>query len=117
MSIPEDFPLIIRRSISLCRAENERVVAQKLCNTVGLTGTLAGAYNSVAGIPPYWLNLNQNHFWMLDTLTRIKQFFNFWSGAYHDDAYLPIASVIAIPNSLQPRPNLKLISQEEYRLN
>ncbi len=116
-SIPEDFSLMIRRSISLCVAKNEKVVAQKFCNTVGLTGTLAGAYNSLAGISPYWLNLTQNHQYVRDSLTKIQEFFNFWSGAYHYDAYPPISSVIAIPNSLQPRPNLKLISQEEYRLN
>ncbi|MDJ0648893.1 MAG: hypothetical protein QNJ60_09315 [Xenococcaceae cyanobacterium MO_188.B19] len=50
-SIAEDFSLIIKRGTA---------VSQKFRNTVGLVGTLAGAYNSLTGISPYWLHLYQN---------------------------------------------------------
>ena len=50
-TIPEDFSLIIQRG---------NAISQKFCNTIGLIGTLAGAYNSLVGISPYWLNLYQN---------------------------------------------------------
>ncbi len=50
-SIAEDFSLIINRGTA---------ISQKFPNTVGLIGTLAGAYNSLAGISPYWLHLYQN---------------------------------------------------------
>ncbi len=108
LSIPEDFPLIIRRGIG---------VSHKFRNTVSLTGTLAGAYNSVEGIPLHWLNLTQNYQGIMTNMTIVKKLFNFWSGVYHDDNHNLVSSVIAIPNTLQPRANLKIISQEEYRSN
>lgn len=51
LSIPEDFSLIIKRG---------NLVSQKFPNLLGLIGTLAGAYNSLEGINPHWLNLYQN---------------------------------------------------------
>jgi hypothetical protein len=108
LSVPEAFPLIMQRAI---------VVAQKFPNTVSLTSTLGGAYNSVAGISPYWLNYSQNQQEVPQSLLMIKKLFNFWLGAYHYDKHDLITSVIAIPNTLQPRPGLKIISQAEYRSN
>ncbi|MDJ0532571.1 MAG: hypothetical protein QNJ70_08755 [Xenococcaceae cyanobacterium MO_207.B15] len=106
LSIPEEFSLILKRAIA---------VSQKFPNTVSLTGTLAGAYNSLYSIPSYWLNLNQNHHEFTEIMTTIKKLFSFWSGVYNRDNHRLMSSVIAIPNSLQPRSNLKIISQEEYR--
>ena len=124
LSIPEDFSLIIKRGNS---------VFQKFPNTIGLIGTLAGAYNSLASIPPYWLHLYQTQDNKIRSLTKskfdcheqktindfamIKKLFNFWSGVYHYDNNELQSLIIAIPNSFQPRPSLKIVSQQEYRSN
>ena len=119
-TIPEDFSLMIQRGTAL---------SQKFCNTVGLIGTLAGAYNSLLGISPYWLSLYQNQHGNLSKITdhcyreirndvaMIKKLFNFWSGVYHHDNDNFQSLVIATPNSFQTRSSLEIVSQQEYRLD
>ncbi|MDJ0678625.1 MAG: hypothetical protein QNJ18_02020 [Xenococcaceae cyanobacterium MO_167.B52] len=119
-TIPEDFSLIIQRG---------NAVSQKFCNTVGLIGILAGSYNSLLGISPYWLSLYQNQHgnWskiidhcypeMSNDVAMIKKLFNFWSGVYHHDDNNFQSLVIATPNSFQARSSLEIVSQQEYRLD
>lgn len=124
LSIPEDFSLIIKRANS---------VSQKFPHMLGLTGTLAGAYNSIEGISPHWLNLYQSQYskgtnistentphsyqGTIDDFAMIKKLFSFWSGVYDYDISNSKSLVIAIPNSFQPRADLKIVSQQEYRSN
>lgn len=105
-SVPEDFFLTIKRGVS---------VADRLYNTVSLTGILIGAYNSLSGIPLYYLNLIQNNQVFIDDLAMIKKIFIFWSGIYHYDRENFALSLIATPKTFQPRSSLQIISQEQYR--
>jgi hypothetical protein len=76
---------------------------------LSFTGALAGAYHGFTGIPLAW-RLTQTD---LIFSERIRQFWSQWSGVLSENA-LPFSTAIASPLVIQRRPNVPLISQNEY---
>jgi hypothetical protein len=103
---PEDLPLSLLRA---ARVEQPTIAP--------LTGALAGAYNSLNGIPLGWRVAIGRHPLGHSQAQQIKKIFSLWSGAYQSDRSEILESMaIASPSAIQPRPSLKIISQGEYLL-
>ena len=83
--------------------------------TAALTGTLSGAYNGIAGIPLSWKKMaTENTAYPLASQTVIM-LFRAWLGIYpaknEPKSNLEIQA-IAVPNLIQTRKTLKIISQK-----
>ena len=107
---PQDF------KISVKRADNLDPKVAYL--TVILTATLSGAYNGVAGIPRSWRAIaNQNHTYQKEQQTAAK-LLKTWLGIYSLEnnqlKYDRELHAVALANTIQPRLNLKIISQKSY---
>ncbi len=104
-STPEDFQLCLKRAI---------IANYQPRITAALTGAIAGAYNSVSGIP---LNWRENHDYR-PNLKQIYQFsrklFNYWSGIYQPNTNqsIPSSHALAASNEVQSRIFFKTISQK-----
>lgn len=83
--------------------------------TTVLTGTLSGAYNGMAGIPLSWKKMaDKNTAYPLASQTALK-LFRAWLGIYRAESE-PESNLetqaIALPNLIQTRKSLKIISQK-----
>ncbi len=83
--------------------------------TTVLTGTLSGAYNGMAGIPLSWKKMaDKNTAYSLASQTALK-LFRAWVGIYRAESE-PESNLetqaIALPNLIQTRKSLKIISQK-----
>lgn len=106
-STPEDFRLCLLRASRV--PHQSRII-------MFLVGMLAGVYNSIRGMPISWRVASQK-----DPLgQKLYQFaielFSTWSGVYtaNNAQFQEIA--IASPGIIQPRTNLKIISQQDFLL-
>ena len=102
-----DFKLSVQRATNL-----EPEIAGL---TAALTGTLSGAYNGIAGIPLSWKKMaTENTAYPLASQTVIM-LFRAWLGIYpaknEPKSNLEIQA-IAVPNLIQTRKTLKIISQK-----
>lgn len=99
--------------LSVQRASNVDPKIAEL--TAILTGTLSGAYNGMAGIPLSWKKMaNQNSACQLASQTLLK-LFQAWLGIYLAESEPEPnleTQAIAIPNIIQTRKTLKIISQQ-----
>jgi ADP-ribosylglycohydrolase len=113
-STPEDFHLALMRAVK---------VAKQAPAIANLTGAIAGAYNSFSGIPLRWrvltaalpkskaLQQSTNQ----TIIDRTTELFAVWSGAYRLNNLASLqTSAIASASVIQPRSNLKIISQQDY---
>jgi hypothetical protein len=105
LDTPEQFDLSLKRAALI----NYPLV-------LSFTGALAGAYHGFTGIPLAWRFVPTE----LAFPDRIRQFWGQWSGVLPENT-LPFSTaiaerhcVIASPLVIQRRPNVPLISQEEY---
>jgi ADP-ribosylglycohydrolase len=106
LSTPDDFRLSLMRAM---QAGKEATVV------AALTGALAGAYNSFSGIPIGWRIALGKHSIGQQRLQEATELFAVWSGAYRlNSSPLLESAAVASPLVMQPRPSLKIISQEEY---
>jgi hypothetical protein len=76
---------------------------------------LAGAYNGMTVILGNWrTDIEQNQSWQLENQLLLK-LFRFWLGVYaveqNYEAYNLELDAIALPQFIQPRQSLKIISQ------
>ncbi|MEL6928688.1 MAG: hypothetical protein AAFO95_08645 [Cyanobacteria bacterium J06600_6] len=82
--------------------------------TIALTGTLSGAYNGMAEISRFWRANENSHDQQLEHHL-CKKLFAEWSGIYGDSQQFlnlnPNLAAVALPRIIQPRLNLKIISQ------
>lgn len=104
---PHDFKLSVQRAA--------RVDSQLAWLTTSLTSTLSGAYNGMTTISGNWrAEIAQNQSWDLENHLLLKQF-RFWLGIYpskqNNESYNLELDAIAPPQFIQPRQNLKIISQ------
>jgi hypothetical protein len=92
LSIPADYSLALRR------ANGVKHQNQLLC---ALTGILAGAHNSLTGIPIGGYLATPGR----EQLIRLsEQLFAVWSGSYHSDRPFPLPlSLVAAPRVIQRR--------------
>lgn len=103
---PEDFHLCITRAV---RASYQPEV------TAALAGALAGAYNSLSGISLGWrlgMQQTQRSQWFAQGA---EQLFAAWCGVYQptESPKRLQRAAVALPNQIQPRASLKIISQKE----
>ncbi|MDJ0633233.1 MAG: ADP-ribosylglycohydrolase family protein [Xenococcaceae cyanobacterium MO_188.B29] len=107
-STPENFYL------SISRATHHQTQARI---TAILTGTLAGGYNGIIGIPTPWRNLSAENPVYQEIDRQGTTLFNNWSGVYQKGRQLDRDIIgqraIASPGIIQPRSSLKVISQRE----
>lgn len=107
---PAEFYLSIRRSA--------RLGSHLSWLTVLLTGTLSAAYNGMAGIP-YQLRIiaHDNSTVRLESKLA-ERLFQVWSGVYSAreplKTYPSKLQAIAVPQLIQPRRVLKIVSQKKY---
>ncbi len=107
-STPKDFRLSVKRAANL----NNNMALP----TTALTGAVSGAYNGLAGIPRKWDRFgNQNQAYQQAKKTA-QQLFTTWLGIcvpennqFFDDSSV---NAVALPNMIQPRTSLNIISQE-----
>ena len=102
-----DFKLSVQRATNL-----EPEIAGL---TAALTGTVSGAYNGIAGIPLSWKKMAiKNRAYPLASQTALK-LFRAWLGIYpaksEPESNLE-TQAIALPNLIQTRKSLKIISQK-----
>ena len=105
-STPEDF------SLSICRATNYQRQAKI---TAMLTGSLAGGYNSIVGIPTNWRKISYQNSLYQAIKQQGKILFDNWSGVYRANLNESIIEreAIAAPGTIQTRSSLRIISQQE----
>ncbi|MGK7935435.1 MAG: ADP-ribosylglycohydrolase family protein [Xenococcaceae cyanobacterium] len=105
-STPEDFYLSISRA---AHHHNQAKI------TAILTGTLAGGYNGITGIPTPWRKLSAQNLVYRELDRQGTTLFNNWSGVYQKGQQLDRNRIgqraIAAPGIIQPRSSLKVISQ------
>lgn len=105
---PHDFKLSVARAA--------RIDAKLGWLTTILTSTLSGAYNGMAAISGNWrTDIEQNQSWDLENYLLLK-LFRFWLGIYpgeenNQSSYSIELDAIALPQVIQPRQCLKIISQ------
>ena len=111
ITTPNDFKLSITRTLYL--------QPQITWLTAALTGTLSGAYNGLTGIPWNWRSSFCHNPDLSSENQLIEQLFKKWLGIYsihsNEDFYNQKLCAVAIPQIIQPRINLKIISQK-FRL-
>ncbi|BAZ44809.1 hypothetical protein NIES4102_18260 [Chondrocystis sp. NIES-4102] len=109
-STPQHFRLSIQR------AANLNTELAKL--TTALTGTLSGAYNGMTTIPWSWRSINYNDQIYQQTQIIGTDLWKSWLGIYSiNEQQLPYSQqlhAVALPNRIQPRKTLKIISQKIY---
>ena len=82
-----------------------------------LTGTISGAYNGMRGVPNNWLFLlSRDRSWRQIQNTA-RKLFETWLGTYNpmnNNSFVcdPELEAIAVPNIIQARQNLQIISQK-----
>ncbi|MCC0178002.1 hypothetical protein I4641_13540 [Waterburya agarophytonicola K14] len=108
-STPRNFMLSVKRASHI----NSRLSVP----TAILTATISGAYNGVAGIPRSWRETSNSDRVEEETKNTIKQLFQTWLGIHHSleskDLFCnPEIHAVAMPKIIQPRQNLKIISQK-----
>jgi hypothetical protein len=104
---PQDFKLAVGKSIRIDSGQGGLITA--------LTATLSGAYNGMKIISQGWKpELDQKQHWHLENQLLTK-LFKSWLGVYTTEenhgSYNPKLDAIALPQLIQPRQNLKIISQ------
>ncbi|VEP14666.1 conserved hypothetical protein [Hyella patelloides LEGE 07179] len=102
---PEDFFLTIQQAL-FWEKQTTMITA--------LSGVLSGAYNGLTGIPVNWRNLSQNQDFYQQITTKTENMIAEWLGIELTVNRGTLSSVITSPRVLQPRSNLKIISQQEY---
>lgn len=109
-STPQDFRLSVKR------AANLNTELAKLTTT--LTATLSGAYNGMTTIPWSWRSINYNEQIYQQTQIIGTDLWKSWLGIYSINeqqlAYSQQLHAVALPNRIQPRTALKIISQKIY---
>ncbi|NJK55273.1 MAG: hypothetical protein HC939_04440 [Pleurocapsa sp. SU_5_0] len=107
VTTPHDFKLSVQRAA--------RVDSKLSWLTITLTSTLSGAYNGMTVILDNWrTDIEQNQSWQLENHLLLK-LLRFWLGVYAVEqnygAYNLELDAIALPQFIQPRQSLKIISQ------
>ena len=101
-STPTDFRL------SILRATTEKEVR----GAAALTGALAGAYNSISGIPAPWRLAAQKNPALQEIPQQAKALLAVWSGNYCDLTGNSSAKLaVAAAGTIQPRRSWQMISQ------
>lgn len=107
VTTPHDFKLSVQRAA--------RVDSKLAWLTITLTSTLSGAYNGMTVILDNWrTDVEQNQSWQLENHLLLK-LLRFWLGVYDVEqnygAYNLELDAIALPQFIQTRQSLKIISQ------
>lgn len=107
VTTPHDFKLSVQRAA--------RVDSKLAWLTITLTSTLSGAYNGMTVILDNWrTDIEQNQSWQLENHLLLK-LLRFWLGVYDVEqnygAYNLELDAIALPQFIQTRQSLKIISQ------
>ena len=109
-----NYDLAVRRAIN---------AKYRLDTTVALTGALAGAYNSLTGIPIEWRIYAKNNVACQKATVAAKKLFDAWCGVYLPSRVVADSSnleekyaidSVASVKTIKPRPGLNIISQTEY---
>jgi ADP-ribosylglycohydrolase len=100
---PEDVSLSIRRAIA------SRYQTQI---TASLTGILAGAYNSIAGIPLDWRKTGRQLPFYRQIEQTVESLYQAWSGVYQLNTTNISRLAIASAGTIQSRSVLAIISQK-----
>jgi hypothetical protein len=103
---PEDFALMFARL---------RATTSLDLTTMALSGALAGAYLGISGIPWLWRIWGQNNLPYQQAESTATELFNAWSGVYLPSSQGLKSVTLSIGGRIQPRANLKIISQWEQR--
>lgn len=103
-----DFSLTIQQSLSI-----EKILKQKT-NLTALSGVLSGAFNGWTGISTNWRIWLQDQDFYLQINCQIEKLFQEWLGSESLSHNNSFSSVISSPKILQLRPDLKIVSQQEY---
>ncbi len=107
-STPRNFMLSVKRASTLKGNLSRTVTA--------LTATISGAYNGRSVIPRNWCEVTSRYSICQQAQTTVEELFKIWSGVYQlnnqDLLYAPELNGVAIPQIIQPRRSLKIISQK-----
>ena len=102
---PENFSLALKQAMK---------VENRTAGLLALTGFLSGAYNSRTGLPVKWDKFCQNGNDYQKICQLGRNIFDLWSGVYFPGNNVNISAIVATPRTLQNRPHLTIISQNEY---
>ncbi|MGL5793581.1 MAG: ADP-ribosylglycohydrolase family protein [Waterburya sp.] len=119
-STPQDFWLSSKRAANL----DQNLAAL----TTALTATISGAYNGMTGIPGSWRTIKlprvtsgeaiaNQHQTYQQAQSIGRELWKSWLGIYSDNEkllYDQQLHAVALPNIIQPRKTLKIISQKLY---
>lgn len=113
---PQDFKLSVGRAARIDSKIDFNIDSNQGGLITALTGTLSGAYNGMKIISQGWKTEQEQH-WHLENQLLTK-LFRSWLGVYatkeNYELYNPKLDAIARPRLIQPRQNLKIISQSSY---
>ncbi|MBZ8182760.1 ADP-ribosylglycohydrolase family protein [Oscillatoria salina] len=104
---PEDFRLCVLRALQTGYAP---------AKVAALTGAIAGAYNSLSGIPLRWRLATKKHELGRKALQLAASLFAVWSGVYqleNTNEQLLTSAAVGAGGTIKPRPQLQIISQRE----
>jgi len=99
---PQDFRLCVSRALR--SGGNSQLAA-------ALAGAIAGAHNSLNGIPIAWRLQAIASEQTQPFLQQAERLFSLWSGVYQPHRQPAPCQAIAAAGTLQPRPSLKIVSQ------
>ena len=107
ISTPENFGLSVKRASSI------NILSKPIAI---LTATISGAYNGMAGIPRIWKKAAECHQNYPEAKNTVEELFKIWLGMDSRNSlilpYDPEINTVAVPKIIQPRHNLKIISQK-----
>lgn len=106
LTTPEDFRLALTRAVQ---------TSYYPTLTGALTGALAGAYNGTSSIPCQWLLMTKKNPLAQKIALLTTQLFATWSGVQQPNSNQNLLDIAAVASSgiIQPRSQLRIISQEE----
>jgi hypothetical protein len=106
ISTPNNFMLSVQRANSISSLAEPISI---------LTATISGAYNGLASIPRNWKQAASHHQNYQQAETTAAELFRTWLGVERQgnsrSLFDPEVNAVAIPKIIQPRQNLKIISQ------
>lgn len=101
----EDFALTIQQALSL---------EKQATKITALSAIFSGAYNGLTAIPINWRNWSKNQEFYQKIMAKTEDMINEWLGIDSSVDSKDKTLVITAPKILQPRSNLRIISQPEY---
>ncbi len=97
--------------LSLSTQQGLELDSSQQISVAALSGALSGAYNGLSTIPSQWRNSCRKEHYYQYVISKTEDIMGRWSGTEFTKEIKPALKIVTSVGILQPRRNLKIISQ------